>query len=30
SGGYSMNAIGDFFGLHYSRISRIIKAKGKT
>ncbi|MBR9883446.1 MAG: transposase [Oceanospirillales bacterium] len=31
SGGYSMKAIGDFFGLHYSRVSRIIKAaKGKT
>ncbi|WP_284456170.1 REP-associated tyrosine transposase [Alloalcanivorax xenomutans] len=31
SGGYSMKAIGDFCGLHYSRISRIIgKAKGKT
>lgn len=31
SGGYSMKEIGNFFGLHYSRISRIIrKAKGKT
>ncbi|NVK43915.1 MAG: transposase [Oceanospirillaceae bacterium] len=31
SGGYSMKAIGDFFGLHYSRVSRIInEAKGKT
>jgi REP element-mobilizing transposase RayT len=30
SGGYSMKAIGDYFGLHYSRVSRIIKAKGKT
>ena len=31
SGGYSMQSIGDFFGLHYSRVSRIIrKAKDKT
>jgi REP element-mobilizing transposase RayT len=31
SGGYSMKKIGDYFGLHYSRVSRIIvKAKGKT
>ena len=34
SGGYSMEVIGDFFGLHYSRVSRIIKnrekAKNKT
>ena len=33
SGGYTMKAIGDHFGLHYSRISRIIaksEAKGKT
>ena len=30
SGGYSMSEIGDFFDLHYSRISRIIKAKDKT
>jgi putative transposase len=31
SGGYSMKEIGDYFGLHYSRVSRIIaKAKGKT
>jgi hypothetical protein len=30
SGGYSMKEIGEYFGLHYSRISRIIKAKGKT
>jgi len=32
SGGYSMKEIGDYFGLHYSRVSRIIKkqeAKGK-
>ena len=25
SGGYSMKEIGDFFGFHYSRISRIVK-----
>lgn len=32
SGGYSMQEIGDYFSLHYSRVSRIIngKAKGKT
>ncbi|AFT70043.1 Transposase of ISGbem_B [Alloalcanivorax dieselolei B5] len=31
SGGHSMKEIGQFFGLHYSRISRIIgKANGKT
>jgi REP element-mobilizing transposase RayT len=35
SGGYSMKEIGRFFGLHYSRVSRILKrqsggAKGKT
>ena len=24
SGGYSMKAIGDYFGLHYSRVSRIV------
>ena len=30
SGGYSMREIGDYFELHYSRVSRIIKAKGKT
>lgn len=30
SGGYSMKSIGDYFALHYSRVSRIIKAKGKT
>lgn len=30
SGGYSMKEIGDYFKLHYSRVSRIIKAKGKT
>ena len=33
-GGYSLKEIGDHFGLHYSRISRILKkqriAKGKT
>lgn len=34
SGGYSLKQIGDHFGLHYSRVSRIVKqcrlAKGKT
>jgi REP element-mobilizing transposase RayT len=31
SGGYSMQTIGQFFGLHYSSVSRIIsEAKGKT
>ena len=34
SGGYGMKEMGDHFGLHYSRVSRIIaqmeKAKGKT
>lgn len=35
SGGYSMKEIGRYFGLHYSRVSRILKrrtdrAKGKT
>lgn len=31
SGGYSMKEIGDYFDLHYSRVSRIIaKAKDKT
>jgi REP element-mobilizing transposase RayT len=38
SGGYTMQEIGDYFGLHYSRVSKIIraapqvarKAKGKT
>jgi putative transposase len=31
SGGYKLKEIGDYFGLHYSRISRIVKkAKGKT
>ena len=32
SGGYSMKEVGDYFGLHYSRVSRILKgmkAKGK-
>ena len=27
SGGYSMKQIGDYFGLHYSTISRIVKAR---
>jgi REP element-mobilizing transposase RayT len=30
SGGYGLKEIGNHFGLHYSRISRIIKAKSKT
>lgn len=31
SGGYSLKQIGEFFGLHYSGISRIVRdAKGKT
>ena len=30
SGGYSMKAIGDYFGLHYSRVSRLIKARGQS
>lgn len=30
SGGYSMKEIGEYFQLHYSRVSRIVKAKGKT
>lgn len=31
SGGYTLKDIGDYYGLHYSRISRIVKrAKGKT
>jgi REP element-mobilizing transposase RayT/AraC-like DNA-binding protein len=30
SGGYSMKDIGEHFGLHSSRVSRIFKAKGKT
>jgi len=33
SGGYSLKRIGDFYGLHYSRVSRIVKlieAKDKT
>jgi len=30
SGSYSMKVIGEYFKLHYSRISRVIKAKGKT
>jgi len=27
SGGYSMKALGDYFGLHYSRVSRIVNLK---
>jgi putative transposase len=30
SGGYSMKEIGDYFGVHYSWVSRVIKAKRKT
>jgi len=30
SGAYSLKNIGDYYHLHYSRISRIIKAKSKT
>lgn len=31
SGAYSMKEIGDYFGLHYSRVSRIVRgARGKT
>jgi len=35
SGGYSLKAIGDYVGLHYSRVSQIVKkgecqAKSKT
>jgi len=30
SGGYSLKDIGDYYNLHYSRISRIVKAKDKT
>ena len=30
SGGYSMKEIGDYFDLHYSRVSRIVKAQRKT
>ncbi|WP_040725099.1 transposase [Thiomicrorhabdus sp. Kp2] len=30
TGAFSMKAIGNHFGLHYSRVSRIVKAKGKT
>lgn len=30
SGGYSLKEIGDYYRLHYSRVSRIVRAKGKT
>ncbi len=30
SGGYSMKQVGEYFGVHYSRVSRIINAKSKT
>ena len=30
SGGYSMKTIGDYFMLHYSWVSQIVKARNKT
>ena len=30
SGGFSLREIGDYFGLHYSRVSQIIKIKAKA
>ena len=30
SGGYSLKNIGAYYNLHYSRVSRIVKAKSKT
>ncbi|MGB5278495.1 MAG: transposase [Gammaproteobacteria bacterium] len=30
SGGYSLKEIGDYYNLHYSRVSRIVNAKDKT
>jgi len=30
SGGYSLKEIGDYYNLHYSRVSRIVKAINKT
>jgi len=30
SGGYSLKAIGDYYKLHYSRVSRIVKVQSKT
>ncbi len=30
SGGYSLKDIGEYYNLHYSRVSRIVKAKNKT
>jgi hypothetical protein len=30
SGGYGMKAIGDHFGLHYSRVSRILAGRRKA
>ena len=30
SGGYSLKDIGDYYSLHYSRVSRIVKARNKT
>ena len=26
SGGYTMEEVGDYFGLHYSRVSRVVQA----
>jgi hypothetical protein len=28
SGGYTMQQIGDYFGIHYSRVSKIVRAEG--
>ena len=28
SGGYTMQQIGDYFGIHYSRVSKIVRADG--
>ena len=30
SGGYSLKDVGEYYNLHYSRVSRIVKAKSKT
>ncbi len=30
SGAYTMQEVGEYFNLHYSRVSRIVKAKSKT
>ena len=29
SGGYTMQEIGDYFGLHYSRVSKIVRAEAQ-